>query len=103
MAGSSLPAVAWDMWRASHSTPAAVQVRQQARLERLLRFARQRSPLYHDLFRSVPASSATMADYPPVSKLQLAERFDDWVTDRAVTRAGLTAFMADTSRVGQRY
>jgi phenylacetate-CoA ligase len=31
------------------------------------------------------------------------ERFDDWVTDPAVTRAGIEAFVADRGRIGERF
>ncbi len=31
------------------------------------------------------------------------ERFDDWVTDPAVTRAGVDAFVADRGRIGERF
>jgi hypothetical protein len=102
MPSSSLPAVAWDIWCVGRGGPDAVRTRQQARLADLLRIARERSPLYRDLYRSVPAS-ADLVDYPAVSKRQLVARFDEWVTDPAVTQAGVTAFMADRSRVGQRY
>ncbi|MBS0326409.1 MAG: phenylacetate--CoA ligase family protein, partial [Proteobacteria bacterium] len=36
-------------------------------------------------------------------KRTLMERFDDWVTDPAVRRSGVDAFLADSSRVGERY
>ncbi|HET9647511.1 MAG TPA: phenylacetate--CoA ligase family protein [Microlunatus sp.] len=37
----------------------------------------------------------------PVGKPELMARFDDWVTDPAVTRAGVEAFVAEPGNVGQ--
>ena len=77
--------------------------RQQARLADLVRFARAQSPLYRDLYRHLPVHVADLRQLPPVTKPQLMARFDEWVTDPAVTRAGIGAYLADPSLVGQRY
>ena len=42
-------------------------------------------------------------ELPPVTKQELMARFDDWVTDPAVTRAGVEAFVADPALVGTPY
>ncbi len=40
---------------------------------------------------------------PVVTKRELMTRFDDWVTDPAVTRAGVEAFLGDRTNIGERY
>jgi len=40
---------------------------------------------------------------PTVTKQQLMDAFDGWVTDPRVTRAGVEAFISDPSRVGTPY
>ena len=41
-----------------------------------------------------------LADVEPVGKAELMQRFDDWATDRRITRAGVDDFLADPSRLG---
>lgn len=72
------------------------------RLDALVAHARRYSPLLRELYRDAPATPAP-AELPVTRKRDLMERFDDWVTDAAVRRAGVDAFLADPSRVGQRY
>jgi phenylacetate-coenzyme A ligase PaaK-like adenylate-forming protein len=44
-----------------------------------------------------------LATLPVVSRHELMERFDDWVTDPQLTLAGLRAFIADPKRIGESY
>jgi phenylacetate-CoA ligase len=92
-----------DAWRAERGGAAAVAARQQRRLADLVRFARARSPFYRALYQDLPADGVDLRQLPPVTKTQLMSRFDDWVTDPAVTRASVGGFLADRSLVGQRY
>ena len=45
----------------------------------------------------------TLRQFPVSRKAELMARFDDWVTDPAVTLADLRGFVADPSRVGEPY
>src|SRR5687768_3807867 len=91
----------WDVWRAPHGQPAHLLQRQQARLARLVRFARTRSPFYRQLYRDLPPGVSDLSQLPPVTKRQLMAEFDQVVTDPAVRRAEVEAFVADYGRVGQ--
>jgi len=55
--------------------------RQRRMLRDLVRHATTASPLYRDLYRGVDHRTGGLAALPPVTKAQLMERFDDWVTD----------------------
>lgn len=92
-----------DAWRVGHGGPGAVAARQRARLANLVRFARARSPFYHELYRHLPATITALGELPPVTKPQLMAHFDEWVTDPAVTRAGVEPFLADKTLVGRPY
>jgi hypothetical protein len=100
---AELGAVLWDAWRAERGGPAAIAHRQAARLTALVRFARQRSPLYRELYHGLPAGEVRLEQLPPVTKSRLMADFEGWVTDPAVTRAGIGEFLADPSLVGCRY
>jgi len=92
-----------DARRAERAGRPAIMARQQTRLADLLRFARARSPLYHNLYQHLPAHVTDLRQLPPVTKPQLMASFDDWVTDPAVTRGGVEAFVADKALVGRPY
>ena len=94
--------LAWDMRRAVRGGPPALEARQHARLAALIDHARARSPYYADLYRDLPTTVLDdIRQFPPTSKHELMARFDEWVTDPAITRAGVEAFLADPGRVGQ--
>jgi len=119
MASGPLPAV-WDLfhrafegWQRSARLSEIVWTRQRGsdaidaarreRLAALVRHARAHSPFYRAAYRGLPAAGVAIADLPVVGKRDLMRHFDDWVTDRAVTRAGVEAFVADRTRIGERY
>ena len=56
------------------------------RLRALVDYARRNSPFYGELYGGLGADW-TLGDLPPVTKPELMARFDDVVTDRAVTMA----------------
>jgi phenylacetate-CoA ligase len=72
------------------------------RLDALVAHARAASPFYRALYRGLPAARVPLSSLPPVTKPELMSHFDDWVTDREVTRAGAERFLA-RRQVGERY
>ena len=99
----TLSRLAWDAWRVMRGGSAAIAARQQARLANLVAFARVCSPYYRRLYHDLPAHVTSVRQLPPVTKPELMAHFDDWVTDPAVTRTGVEAFVADPARVGDFY
>jgi phenylacetate-CoA ligase len=95
--------LAWDAWRVTRGGSAAIAARQQARLANLVAFTRVCSPYYRRLYHNLPAHVTSVRQLPPVTKPELMVHFDEWVTDPAVTRTGVEAFVADPARVGDFY
>src|SRR5512135_3722831 len=95
--------LAWDTWRVMRGGSAAIAARQQARLANLVAFARVCSPYYRRLYHDLPAHVTSVQQLPPVTKSELMAHFDEWVTDPAVTRTGVEAFVAEPARVGDLY
>lgn len=80
------------------------RAQREARLRRLLAAAFEGSPLYRErLGRQRASAPTTLAELAPIDKAELMQRFDDWATDRAITRAGVEAFVADPARVADAY
>jgi phenylacetate-coenzyme A ligase PaaK-like adenylate-forming protein len=80
-----------------------VAARASARAAELIAFARRRSPFYRDAWRDLPPGIPSLSALPIVTKRELMERFDDWVTDRRVNRRSVEEFIADRSHIGDRY
>ena len=96
--------VFWDVWRAGRGDAAGIERRQQRRLRALVECARARSPYYRAALSGLPTSGPVrLVDLPPVTKTEMMRRFDDWVTDPAVTRAGVQEFLHDPARVGETF
>ncbi|WP_099024090.1 phenylacetate--CoA ligase family protein [Mycolicibacterium palauense] len=91
------------MWRARWADAPAIRVRQERRLADLIGYARAHSRFYGRLYSDLPVEPGAFSAYPPVTKPMLMERFDDVVTDTAVTRAGVEAFLADPGNIGRRF
>ncbi|MEV0083687.1 phenylacetate--CoA ligase family protein [Saccharopolyspora sp. NPDC050642] len=83
--------------------PAAIARRQRARLAEAVAHARANSPYYRELYRDLPAAVDDPALLPVTDKKTLMGHFDDWVTDRRVTRERVEAFVADPDLVGARF
>ena len=91
-----------DAGRAKRQGHSGLERRQQDRLADLVAFASARSPFYRRLYEGLPDRVVDPSCLPATNKSVLMAEFDDWVTDRAVTRRLVDAFVADPTRVGER-
>ena len=73
---------------------------QQKRLRALVRYAREHSPFYGELYKGL-GDGWTLSDLPPVTKPELMARFDEVLTDRSVSMARVQEFTQDLDNVGR--
>lgn len=99
----SLLTATWDVWRAKRGGPQVIAARQKKRMAELLPWVRERSPFYREKYAALPGEITDISQLPYVTKPELMNRFDDWCTDRALTREGLEEFVHDPSRIGDMY
>ena len=92
-----------EIWWTRGAGMAAVSAARHARFDALVQFARNHSAFYREAYRGLPPHGVGVEELPVVTKHRLMERFDDWVTDPEVKRAGVEAFIADRERIGERY
>lgn len=86
---------AWnETWAAGLWPTTAASLREQ-RLAALMACALRDSPLY----RRRASGAQRLADFEPVDKAELMLHFDDWATDRRITRDAAASFIADTDRI----
>jgi phenylacetate-coenzyme A ligase PaaK-like adenylate-forming protein len=99
----SLAPVVWDIWLAAAAAREEIAARCERRFADVVRHARERSPFYAGLYRSLPQAGFRLADVPPVTRGELMPRFDEWVTDTDVTFDTASDFVSDPARVGRLY
>lgn len=92
-----------DARRALKEGPEGIARRQRTRLAEAVAHARAHSPFYRDSYRDLPDRVDDPTLLPVTDKKILMSHFDDWVTDRAVTREKVEDFVADPGLVGQRF
>jgi putative adenylate-forming enzyme len=93
----------WKLQRNTKRSMAQIGALQHERFENVVRFAREHSRLYRGLYSHLPAGIYDLSRLPIVTKPELMEHFDEWATDPQVTRASVEEFIADPTRIGQRY
>jgi phenylacetate-CoA ligase len=101
--GAGLSRRIWEIRHGGREGPLEAASRRNARLRRLVGYARDRSPFYRQLYAALPSEIPDLRILPPVTKRALSANFETWATDRAVTLKTAEAFIADSSRIGQLY
>ena len=67
------------------------------RLHRLVKYARENSPYYSQLYSDLPADF-TLQDLPATDKRTLMENWDDWVCDDSLKLADVEKCMETPKR-----
>jgi phenylacetate-CoA ligase len=93
----------WTMrqYRASRLRPEALRRLQEERFRKLLLHAVEHSPFYREKYHGIDVRRCSITELPTITKAELMANFDRVVTDSAITRAGLEAFIDDPANVGE--
>lgn len=83
--------------------PAAIADLQRRRLESLIGRVVATSPFYRDKYRGIDPKNFRLADLPPTNKAELMANFEGLITDPAVRRDDLVAFLDEPSNVDKLY
>ncbi|MDL2339252.1 MAG: phenylacetate--CoA ligase family protein, partial [Pseudomonadota bacterium] len=94
---------ALDVWTSSCLSASALKERQATRLAALLKSSVQHSPLYRGMAAHRDPHRLSLGDFLVVTKSELMQRFDEWVTDPELHLDELRRFVADSSRIGEDY
>ena len=77
-----------------------IEAVQRKRLAALVKFAKENSPFYRDLYAGI-GEDFSLEDLPPVSKPELMAHFDEVLTDRSITMARVDEFTQDLDHIGR--
>lgn len=72
------------------------------RLRELIQYAKANSPYYKRLYQNI-GDNFMLSDLPPVSKVDLMDRFDEWITDQTVKIHDIQEFMGDLDNIGRKF
>ncbi|MEQ1871440.1 MAG: phenylacetate--CoA ligase family protein [Vicinamibacterales bacterium] len=103
MSSEHFVALLRDARRARREGPDAIAQRQRTRLAGIVAHARAHSPYFRELYKGLPDRVEDPMLLPVTDKKQLMVRFDDWVTDRAVTIEDVHAFIGNPALIGDRF
>ena len=92
-----------DARRARKGGVEAIAQRQRLRLAEIVGYARAHSPYYREFYARLPDGVDDAALLPITTKKTLMSKFDEWVTDRAVTLNDVRTFIADSARIGEHF
>lgn len=101
--GLSLVWWAFDSRLAAAGGAGGFDRRAHLRQRQIIHWARTASPFYRNLYRGLPPHPESFRDLPPVTKPQLMARFDDWLTDPAVTLDHVQPWLSDLENIGSLY
>jgi phenylacetate-coenzyme A ligase PaaK-like adenylate-forming protein len=87
--------------RIPRQDPRQTAILQQRRLRRLLRHAVERSPFYREKYHGIDIATCALEDLPPTNKAEMMAHFNDVVTDQAIRRPELEAFLDDPANQGR--
>ena len=87
-------------YNGDHWSREKISTTQKKRLDALLKYARERSPFYKELYADM-GDDYSSTDIPAVSKSELMARFDDVLTDQNITMERIDAFTQDLDNIGR--
>ncbi len=82
---------------------AAIERLRRRRWRALLRHARDHSPFYQRRLAGLDLDRCTSADVPPLTKAEMMAHFDEVVTDRRISLAGVRRFTDDPANLARPY
>ena len=96
----SLPGAMISTWRGGRLSGEKLAACQRRKLEKLVRFARENSPYYQELFSGI-GPDFCLSDLPATSKPDMMAHFDRVVTDRHVTMRRIEEYTRDPDHIGR--
>lgn len=96
-----LSAISMDLMAVSRGTVPGIAQRQQARLAQLITSTLRDSRLYQAFWPKGTTGNTPLHQLPFVTRKQLMDDFDDWVTDPRIHLKALRAFTAQPEGIGQ--
>ena len=87
-------------WKNNNADRNKIAQIQQQRLKKLVRYARENSPYYKELYSGI-GDDFSLSDLPATNKVEMMAHFDDFLTDRNITMNRINEFTQDLDNIGR--
>ena len=87
-------------YKGNHLNQAKIKKLQAKRLKALVKYARNHSPYFQNLYAKI-GDDFTLADLPPTNKIAMMANFDSWLTDHTITMQKIAEFTSNLDNVGR--
>lgn len=87
--------------KADKMTDKERHVLQQQRLKELVTYAKANSPYFAKLYEGIN-DNAPLSSLPVTNKVEMMAHFDEWLTDRSISKDKVERFMSDLSNIGRK-
>ncbi|MFO0815590.1 MAG: hypothetical protein U0796_20430 [Gemmatales bacterium] len=84
-------------------SPERILAIQDQRLRELLRYANQHSEYYREKFKGLNLETCRLQDLPVLTKNDMMNNFENFVTDKRLKRQPIIDFMSDFNNIGKYY
>lgn len=71
------------------------------RLRKIIKYAREHSDYYRKLYEGIDIEHVNLNELPPVTKVDLMNHFNDWVTDKSINKEELDEFTSHKENIGK--
>ena len=89
--------------RRIRASPEALAGLQERALRAMLRHAAESVPAYRELYRGIDLDACRLEELPTVTKAEVMDRFDEFVSDPRIKLRELEPWMQDPAHLGRRY
>ena len=73
------------------------------RLRKIIKYAGEHSNYYRKLYEGIDIDNVKLNELPPVTKIDLMNHFNDWVTDKSINKEELDEFTSHKENIGKRF
>lgn len=91
----------WLTKKADKMTLEQREVLQRKRFQELISYVKENSPYFKEQYRNITLDTP-LEEFPVTNKLEMNRHFDEWLTDRNITKQKVETFMEDLENVGRK-
>lgn len=91
----------FDTYKARKQGLSGIAKRQKVRFIEMVNFARKNSTYYHELYKNLPEQIEDISILPVTNKKELMANFNDFVTDKDVTKEKVQEFVDNPDLIGE--
>ena len=97
----SLFSAMYKTYKSSNLSREDLQKLQQKRLKKLVKYAKENSMFFKELYKDVDINNFSLEDLPVINKKTMMENFDSYITDNSITMEKINEYTKSIDNVGR--